>query len=169
MTIRKATPEDLPAISAIENVCFPPGISYPLEKLTKEYNASAGRWYVTEIDNKIMGYFWSELWLIRAQASLQEIMETCTHQEDGNVLYIANIAVLPEFRGRNIGKQMTEYMLQELPNVTHAILAVSEENKAAYDIYTSLGFVTLGVLEDYYWPKEKLSEAARIMVLPSKN
>lgn len=164
ITIREALRTDLPRISEIENSCFVQGVAYSLDKLTEEYKMSSDRWYVVEDETHVIGYLWSELWVVESDMSLPELLATSKHNPDGDMLYIANIAVAPEARGYSIGKMMTNFMLADLPKVRNVILAVSEVNKYAIAIYRKLGFHMVTRIEEYYEPTNGPKEAAYVMM-----
>ena len=77
--------------------------------------------------------------------------------------HITNIAVLESFRGRGIGRKITEALLQYASNLGAAYLTleVREHNETAQALYRSLGFVRVGIRKKYY---EDTGENAWIMV-----
>jgi ribosomal protein S18 acetylase RimI-like enzyme len=64
---------------------------------------------------------------------------------------IYGFAVLPEFQGRGIGRQVLSRLAQELPSegLTNVSLEVSVTNDAALHLYSSCGFDVMGT-EDYW-------------------
>lgn len=71
--------------------------------------------------------------------------------------YIANIAVLPEFRGQNIGKSLLENLIlnAQLNNCEFISLEVRKTNFVAICLYKRLGFKEVGVRKEFYQnPKE---------------
>lgn len=65
---------------------------------------------------------------------------------------VMNIAVLPQARGRGLGKQLLSTALNELrqQGVSRCLLEVRESNRAALALYQSLGFGVDGVRKGYY-------------------
>ncbi|HMO16039.1 MAG TPA: ribosomal protein S18-alanine N-acetyltransferase [Pirellulaceae bacterium] len=87
---------------------------------------------VAEHDEQVIGFMIYEL-----------------HQEQ---LHILNFAVRPDFRRRNIGRQMVEKLIGKLSQQrrTRIILEVRETNLAAQLFFQRMGFVAVTVLRDYY-------------------
>ena len=67
-------------------------------------------------------------------------------------LHINTIAVAAEHRGRGLGSALMRHILRDVTGqgVTRATLEVRESNRAARQLYASLGFVSAGVREGYY-------------------
>lgn len=158
----------LSQITKIESECFPPGIAYPEPKLEACFNAAPGRVFVAKKRDEVAGYFWSERWDWPEHLCLEEVFDNAEHTPKGTILYIANIAVSPKYRGQGIGKKMVEYMLQEMRtdrSIEMALLAVSEKNQPAMKIYQSLGFKFRSTLPGHYTPDNLPEEDAVVMVL----
>ena len=80
---------------------------------------------------------------------------------------ITNIATHPDFRRMGYGKAVVEALIKYAKNnrLDSISLEVRESNKAAIDLYTSLGFKVEGKRKDFY---TKPTEAALVMVLRIK-
>jgi ribosomal-protein-alanine N-acetyltransferase len=67
-------------------------------------------------------------------------------------LHINTIAVAAEHRGRGLGSALMRHIMQDVmeQGVTRATLEVRESNRAARQLYESLGFVRVGVRPGYY-------------------
>ena len=80
--------------------------------------------------------------------------------------HITNIAVLEPFRGRGIGRLITQALLQYASNLgaSYLTLEVREHNETAKALYQSLGFVRVGIRKKYY---DDTGENAWIMVCPN--
>ena len=76
---------------------------------------------------------------------------------------LANIAVIPEFRNRQLGAYLLDRVLDEARERTVATLylEVRVSNFRARSMYASRGFEEIGVRRDYY---EKPREDARILM-----
>ena len=74
----------------------------------------------------------------------------------GTVLYedcdINNVAVLPEYRRRGIGRRMMESFLVRCrgKGAKRVLLEVRESNLAAIGLYAAFGFAVIGKRRDYY-------------------
>ena len=87
--------------------------------------------YIFELDGKVAGY------------SL--LAKTFSQEAGGLTVWIDEIYVLPEYRGRGIGSAFLEHLIslrgKELRRLR---LEVEEENEGAIRLYRSLGFKELG-------------------------
>ena len=162
MEIRLAEEKDFDEIAYIEKICFDSDIAYSKEKLLKEYNLAKERFYVVEIDKVMVAYFWSERWKVTDGNISFRMMKDSIHTPHGNVLYIGNISVLPEMRGRKIAQRMMKHMLADLPTVQYSVLAVPIGSVVAKMIYEKLGYKQVHYFEDYYTE----GKGANVMVLP---
>ncbi len=83
--------------------------------------------YIFELDGKTAGY------------SL--LAKTYSQEAGGMVVWIEEIYVLPEFRGRGIGKEFFSFILKNRPeNVKRFRLEAEKENEGAIRLYKSFGF-----------------------------
>ena len=83
--------------------------------------------YIFELDGEVAGY------------SL--LAKTYSQEAGGKVLWIEEIYVSPDFRGRGIGKAFFEFLLKKLPSdVKRLRLEVERENSGAVKLYKSFGF-----------------------------
>ena len=140
--IRRMQPEDIDAVTAIENATFARPWSRESFRQELERNVAA-RYLVAETHGQVVGY--AGAWIIMDES------------------HITNIAVAEAFRGRGIGKQLTQALLQYLSNLgaCYATLEVRVSNERAQNMYRSLGFVSVGKRKRYY---EDNQEDAFLMV-----
>ena len=83
--------------------------------------------YILELDGKAAGY------------SL--LAKTYSQEAGGMVIWIEEIYVKPEFRGRGIGKAFFDFLIKNRPeNVKRFRLEAEKENSRAIDLYKSFGF-----------------------------
>ena len=87
---------------------------------------------VAEHDNRIVGFMIYEL-----------------HK---NQLHILNFAVRPDYRRRNVGRQMADKLIGKLSQQRRSriVLEVRETNLVAQIFFKKLGFRAMSVLRDYY-------------------
>ena len=140
--IRRMDRGDLDAVCAIENATF--AVPWSRESFRQELERNvAARYLVAETDGKVVGY--AGAWVILDES------------------HITNIAVLEAWRGRGIGKQLTQALLQYLSNLgaSYATLEVRVSNERAQNLYKELGFVSVGKRKRYY---EDNGEDAFLMV-----
>ncbi len=139
--IRRMTMADVEGVAAVEAATFPH--PWSRDAFVSEMNNVAARYLVAEKNGCIIGY--AGAWIIIDES------------------HITNIAVLKEERGQGIGRVLTHGLLQYLSNLgaAYATLEVRRSNEVAQNLYTSLGFIRLGVRKRYY---EDNGEDALIMV-----
>ena len=80
---------------------------------------------------------------------------------------ITNIATHPDFRRMGYGRAVVEALIKYAKNnrLESISLEVRESNKAAIELYSSLGFKVEGKRKDFY---KKPTESALVMVLRIK-
>ena len=79
---------------------------------------------------------------------------------------VANIAVSPEYRRRNIGKALLDNYISSEKDCEIFFLEVRESNIPARSLYEKYGFRTLGVRKNYY---KNPRENAIVMVYSKNN
>lgn len=128
--IRRMQAGDLEQVAELEKCCFSESWSYRLLEagLYSDYDI----YYVFEQEEKILGY--CNLRILAGEGEVQRI------------------AVLPQYRGRGLGRKMMEAMMNvsRENQVTAVSLEVRESNTAARSLYESYGFAEEAVRKDYY-------------------
>ncbi len=131
VTIRRMTLNDVDGVHAIEQATFKK--PWKREDFVKEMTTNAcARYLVAEEAGKIIGF--AGAWIVLDEA------------------HITNIAVSAAYRGRGIGRMLTEGLLQYAANlgVIYATLEVRRSNEIAQNLYKSLGFEYVGLRKRYY-------------------
>ena len=129
--IRRMTIQDVDGVHAIEQATFKK--PWKREDFVKEMTTNTcARYLVAEDEGKIVGF--AGAWIVLDEA------------------HITNIAVLSDYRGRGIGRDLTAGLLQYAANlgVVYATLEVRRSNVIAQNLYKSLGFEYVGVRKRYY-------------------
>ncbi|MBI5050991.1 MAG: ribosomal protein S18-alanine N-acetyltransferase [Nitrospirae bacterium] len=130
--IRDTSYDDLPQIHAVENQCFT--APWSLGSFKYELGNRQSIFKVAVINKKIIGY-----------VCLRVILDTA---------HVLNLAVMPEFRQKDIGSTLLQDALQELrllyPDVEIATLEVRESNTPAITLYRKFGFSTIYKRAKYY-------------------
>ncbi|HNR56855.1 MAG: GNAT family N-acetyltransferase [Methanothrix sp.] len=131
MRIRGGEPSDLPSILAAERSCFSPEVAFPPE--TVALLLAAATTLVAE-EGEIVGFV----------AGFSR----------GSWGKVVTLEVLPERRGRGLGRRLMEALEEEFASqgAEASILEVSAENRRAIALYFGLGFEKAGLLLDYYGP-----------------
>ncbi len=129
--VRQGCLEDFRSICEVEVRCFkhpyPARLLFALIVLFPEY------YFVAECGNTVVGY-------------------VIGFVERGGVGHVASIAVLPEYRGRGLGKRLLEAIEDAFRKngLRESVLEVSVKNKVAINLYLSSGYRIAGRLENYY-------------------
>jgi L-amino acid N-acyltransferase YncA len=140
--IRRATPDDAEAISAIwEVICAErvyTAVNQPFSpEQERAYIASLSERegvFVAEVEGRIVGFQSLDLW-VRYTDSFDHVGTLGTF-------------VLPEWRGRGIGRQLARYTLDfaRSQGYEKLVVFVRAGNRRAQAFYRSLGFTPCGVL-----------------------
>ena len=140
--IRRMRLKDLDGVAALEEATFARPWSRESFRQELERNVAA-RYLVAESEGKIIGY--AGAWIILDES------------------HITNIAVAESYRGRGVGRKLTQALLQLLSNLgaSYATLEVRVSNERAQNLYRSLGFISVGKRKRYY---EDNQEDAFLMV-----
>ena len=138
--IRRMLETDLEAVARLERLYF--SLPWSKKQLEESLESPGYLFLAAEEQGEVIGY-----------AGLLKILD------EGN---ITNIVVEEAYRGRGIGRRLTEALLAEgRQSGLHAFtLEVRVSNAAAIHVYESLGFVREGVRRHFY---EHPEEDALIM------
>jgi [ribosomal protein S18]-alanine N-acetyltransferase len=137
--IRRAEREDLDALFALDQVCFPPGIAYPKIELRYFLFHPAAISLVLEDGGRITGFAIGELGPKSAQRTG----------------HIVTIDVDPSLRRRGMGQLLMDALLDGFKKAGVAIvqLEVAVDNDGAQAFYTKLGFTPTGRIRGFYMGK----------------
>jgi len=131
LTIRRMERQDIDAVLEVEEAVFPTPWSRASFETEVEDNVLA-RYFVAIVANKIVGY--AGMWVVLDEA------------------HITNIAVLPSFWERGIGRRLLTSLMEcaRSHKVVSMTLEVRASNERAKKLYSQMGFVTQGVRIGYY-------------------
>lgn len=136
ITIRRATPGDLPAANALESATF---TAHAISPRQMRYLQGSPRaiFLVALMKRQLVG---DAIALVRANP---------TGSLSGRIY---SVVVDPAHRGRKIGRKLTVALLRELDTlgVGRTTLEVDHANAAAIHLYEQLGFRTFGKRSHYY-------------------
>ena len=131
---RKALREDIGDIYKVERACFKQ--PWTLDSIyTDILENDLSHYIVAEADGIIAGY-----------CGVHIIFD------EG---HITNVAVLPEYRNRGIGRELLETMMTQT-GLDYYTLEVRESIAAAIQLYTGMGFKTFGKRPKYYGDEDAL-------------
>ena len=139
------TEQDIPRVAELEKMIFTAPWS---EKVYRETFAIPGVEYVVACDDET----------IIGAAGIRNIVGTGE---------ITNVMVLPQYRGRGIGKQILEELLERGRKLgaEEFTLEVRDSNEPAIRLYEGLGFEFEGIRPGFYSEPE---EDARIYWIHNK-
>lgn len=129
--VREMELSDIDSVVDIEKNSFP--IPWTKGTFISELKRNKlARYYVVEVDGKVVGY--AGLWLIMNEA------------------HITNIAIHPKYRGKGMGKKLVGELIEEILkiNIYRITLEVRPSNAAALALYKKFGFVPCGIRPEYY-------------------
>lgn len=131
--IREAGPDDLRTIQDIDQSLFG-SESYPLFVLRQFLDITNGLLKVAEVEEEVIGY---------------SIGHFNTETSEG---WMLSLAVLPEYRGKEIGQQLSSNLIREIEEkgADKIFLTVHPDNNPAIRTYEKLGFVRHQHKKDYY-------------------
>ena len=138
LTIRSATPTDLPAIEAIENRCFSASRRSSLRALKYSLNSPAQS-------------VWVAVGRVNGQRQVAGAMILYHHRLS---IRIYSLAVLPAFRGSGTGRRLVNraITLARKTGRTSVTLEADRRNTVLTGWYEKFGFLIYRVLKDYYSP-----------------
>ena len=123
-----ATQNDIPAIANIEKVCF--SLPWSESAILESMNATT-TFYVGYQNDVVVTY-----------------MGVSKIAGEG---YVTNIAVLPEYRRKGIGKALLEYVIADCKDELEFIsLEVRVSNTPAITLYENAGFKQVGLRKRFY-------------------
>lgn len=128
---------DIDQLVQVEKKCFDGPTAYDYNMLMLAYTASEGLAYKISHEGHIMGYIMAApLYGSQIDAAVD----------------IESVAVLPEHRGKGIGKSLMLRIEKEAGKrqYKHMVLEVREKNMPALSLYRKLGYILLEHLPEYY-------------------
>lgn len=139
--IRKLAFSDLEQIDVIEKSSF--SVPWSIESFKSELLNDLAYYECAQFDGLVVGYM--GMWKIFNEA------------------HITNVAVLPEYRNKGIGKMLLEKMIEvcRCSEIDVMSLEVRKNNEPAKSLYRKFGFREVGMRPNYY---TKPTEDAIIMV-----
>jgi len=116
--------------------------SYKLEEINELIHINSDLIFVLYENNQPIGFI------------ISYINEKRNKQENKNVIYIEEIAILNEFRNKGYGRKVIEFVLDKGMNkgMDIARLHVYRHNEKAYRLYKKLGFNEIKSIG--YWIKD---------------
>lgn len=129
-TIKEMSEEDITEIAELEKQCF--SEPWSENSLNAELTNETARFYVLKNGENLLGY-------IGANNICDEV-------------YITNVAVNEEFRGKSYGKMLVNYLVKQAKaeNALFVTLEVRKSNENAIGLYENCGFKKVGERKNFY-------------------
>ena len=130
--LKKADPEDVPAIVAVERKMAGSGTCYAItaeEEWKKEMGNSVV--YVIIKDGKIIG-------------------DAAFEVKSKDHIYGSGLMIDPEYQNQGIGREVLTRFVKELKGVKRIDMTVHPHNSAAIGLYLRFGFVIESWKDNYY-------------------
>lgn len=135
IAIRPATERDIVAMWDIDQLCFEPGIAYPVDVFYYHLLVLRDPCFVAVRGDAVAGF----------------VLTSTEKKAEG---LIVTIDVLPEFRGRGLGKRLMAVAEEALAKrgAKKIVLQTAIENATAISFYEKLGYQKGRLLKNYYAP-----------------
>jgi ribosomal-protein-alanine N-acetyltransferase len=134
MRLRPFRVSDVETLYRIDQMCFPPGISYSRAELGRFVVHRHSRTWVAEEGNDVVGFL------------------IANRRSDQRVAHIVTIDVLEPWRRRGVGRALMdaaeEWARQQ--RLQAVALETAEHNATAQKFYAARGYVKYEKLEHYY-------------------
>ncbi|MDO4439137.1 MAG: GNAT family N-acetyltransferase [Eubacteriales bacterium] len=159
---RNIKPEDTKQAVEIERICFPPNEACS-EKNMKERIAKAPDYFLVAVDKntgKLAGF-------LNGLATNEDIFrdefftDASLHKSEGMNIMLLGLDVLPEYRGKGLGRElMYEYCRRQLNNGKKELLLTCLDSKV--EMYKKFGYVDKGIANSS-WGGEEWHEMSIVL------
>ena len=170
--LRKAELSDLDEVMRLEHA----GFSKPTWEARKTFEArlatfNDGFWVMADPSGRLHGYLCAEVWRFAPEWNPKQFTlnhsASETHVPDGDEVYVSSMTVDAASRGQGFGRLMFNgalaAMFKSYPALASTILMVNEDWIHARIIYDSVGFVTIGSMDQYFRSDSGKPQRAIIM------
>ncbi len=133
---------DLPALFALDQVCFQPGIAYSRAELRSFLEHPSSFAVVAHVSERIAGF-------VIVRPMRRPAIGTRVGR---SVLHLLTIDVAPEFRRQGVGAMLMHWVLEQAGTLgSHGVvLEVAVNNEPAQQFYRRFDFVQTRILPGYY-------------------
>lgn len=152
-TIRHSLPGDLPALADIEAACWPEPLRTPVGELEARIGRFASGQLVMEREGRVIGSIYSQR-ILAAEALRTAVVDTVSllHREDGPILQLLAVNVLPDMQDLGSGDQLLAFMLQYgsvLPGVERIVAVSLCRDYPSHDTISLEAYIRLRNEEGY--------------------
>ena len=143
MEIRKATIEDLDAITALEAACFPAAEAAPRESFKKRLEVFADRFWLLWEGDRLVSMV-NGMVTDREELVDEMFADATIHQADGKWQMIFGVATHPEYQRRGLAAKVLQRAIADCKaEGRKGLILTCKEQKLHY--YAKFGFVREGV------------------------
>ena len=143
MEIRKATIEDLDAITALEAACFPAAEAASRESFKKRLEVFADRFWLLWEGDRLVSMV-NGMVTDREELVDEMFADATIHQADGKWQMIFGVATHPEYQRRGLAAKVLQRAIAECKaEGRKGLILTCKEQKLHY--YAKFGFVNQGV------------------------
>ena len=143
MEIRKATIEDLDAITALEAACFPAAEAASRESFRKRLEVFADRFWLLWEGDRLVSMV-NGMVTDREELVDEMFADAMIHQADGKWQMILGVATHPEYQRRGLAAKVLQRAIAECKaEGRKGLILTCKEQKLHY--YAKFGFVNQGV------------------------
>jgi polyketide synthase PksN len=110
--VRHAQLRDLDALLDMESRCWAPELQTPRREILRRLKGYPQGQFVLEMDESVVGVIYSQ------RIQNEQLLQSTTvdlvgrlHRDDGPIVQLLALNVLPAFQGRNLGDQLLSFML----------------------------------------------------------
>ncbi len=143
MEIRKATIEDLDAITALEAACFPAAEAASRESFKKRLEVFADRFWLLWEGDRLVSMV-NGMVTDRKELVDEMFADATIHQADGKWQMIFGVATHPEYQRRGLAAKVLQRAIAECKaEGRRGLILTCKEQKLHY--YAKFGFANQGV------------------------
>ena len=112
--VRYAQENDLPALEQLEEQCWAPALRTPVSRLKQRIRRYPEGQLALEMNHKVVGIVYSQR-ITNSEDLINASIKTVEkiHQQDGRIVQLLGVNILPEMQHQNLGDQLLEFMLQK--------------------------------------------------------
>ena len=144
IALRPYCEADLPALHALDQVCFAPGIAYSRAELRAFLIHPSSFTVVAVAEEQMVGFA-----IVRPMRSRTAAVFAKQYEP---ALHLITIDVAPEARRLGVGSLLMHWVLTKADELAakRVLLEVAVDNFAAQHFYERFGFTQSGILTGYY-------------------
>jgi len=143
ITIRQATPADLPAVTTIESICFPQAEAATYESFKHRLTTFPDSFFVAIHNDQIIGFING---CVTNERTIRDEMyeDSSLHDPNGAYQSIFGLDVLPEYRCQGIAAILMNHMIEDARKKHRKGLILTCKDRLIH-YYEKFGYRNLGV------------------------